>query len=148
VLLGWPREALVAVPIFVGALAVDLVSKQWVVSNDGRLIFNDRSSELPLRVAMSLLAIGVALVLARLALMRGLGRQWGVWVGCGLLVAGTLANGVSALLWRQGVPDFISVGGGWMWNVADFEIAIGMTGGILSVGVSAIMLYVREVVAS
>ena len=146
-MLGWPREALVAVPIFVGAFAVDLVSKQVAVSHLGGVIFNDRSSELLLRSAMSLVAIGVAIVLARLALARGLGRQWGVWVGCGLLVAGTLGNGVSALLWRRGVPDFIFVGGGWVWNVADFEIAVGLTGGLLSVGVSAIVLYVREVVA-
>ena len=117
------------------------------MSHAGGLIFNDRPSELPLRLLMSLLAIGVAVVLVRVAAARGLGRQWGVWVGCSLLVAGTLANGVSALLWRQGVPDFINVGDGWVWNLADFEIAIGMTGGILSVAVSAIVLYVREAVA-
>jgi hypothetical protein len=143
----WPREAVVAVPVFVGAFAADLASKLFAVSRVDGVIFNDRSSELPLRVAMSLVAIAVAVVLARLASMRGLGRQWGVWAGCGLLVAGTLANGISALLWRRGVPDFISVGGGWVWNVADFEIAAGMTGGILSVAVSAIVLYVREAVA-
>lgn len=137
----------IAVPIFAAAVAADLLSKQWAVSHAGGLIFNDRPSELPLRLLMSLLAIGVAVVLVRVAAARGLGRQWGVWVGCSLLVAGTLANGVSALLWRQGVPDFINVGDGWVWNLADFEIAIGMTGGILSVAVSAIVLYVREAVA-
>ena len=61
-----------------------------------------------------------------------------------LLVAGVLANGISPLLWAHGVPDFIAVGGGWVWNLADFEIAIGMTGGILSVGVSAVVVYARE----
>jgi hypothetical protein len=62
-------------------------------------------------------------------------------------VAGILANGISPLLWARGVPDFIGVGGGWVWNVADFEIAIGLTGGILSVAFSAVVLYTRERVA-
>ena len=62
---------------------------------------------------MSLVAIGVAVALARGAAMRGLGRQWGVGVGCALLVAGVLANGVSALIWSRGVPDFIDMGDGW-----------------------------------
>jgi hypothetical protein len=61
-----------------------------------------------------------------------------------LLVAGVLANGVSSLLWARGVPDFIDVGDGWVWNVADFEIAIGLTGGLLSIGLSAIVVYARE----
>ena len=79
--------------------------------------------------------------------MRGLGRQWGVWVGCTLLVAGVLANGVSALIWSRGVPDFIDMGDGWIWNVADLEIAVGLSGGILSVAVSALGVYAREKVA-
>jgi lipoprotein signal peptidase len=93
---------------------------------------------------MSAAAIGVAWLLARLASMRGLGRQWGLWVGCGLLVAGVLGNGISSLLWARGIPDFIDVGGGWAWNLADFEIAFGMSGGLLSVFVSAFVLYGRE----
>jgi lipoprotein signal peptidase len=118
--------------VFVGAFAADLVSKQWAVAHAGRLIFNDSASALPFRCLMSFVAIAVALILARLAALRGLGRQWGVWIGCALLVAGVLANGISPLLWAQGVPDFIDVRGGWVWNVADFEIAIGLAGGILS----------------
>lgn len=144
---GWhsDRVALrVAILVFAGAVAADLLSKQWAVSHSGSLIYNGRSSELPLRVLMSLVALAVALVLARLAALRGLGRQWGVWLGATLLVAGVLANGVSPLLWEHGVPDFIAVGGGWVWNLADFEIAVGMTGGILSVGISAVVVYARE----
>jgi hypothetical protein len=38
--------------------------------------------------------------------------SWGLWIGVPLLVAGTLANGVSSLRWTQGVPDFIDVQGG------------------------------------
>jgi lipoprotein signal peptidase len=71
----------------------------------------------------------------------------GEWVGCGLLAAGILANGISPLLWNQGVPDFIDVRGGWVWNLADFEIAIGLTGGLLSVVLSAVVVYTRERVA-
>lgn len=137
----------VAIPVFVGALAVDLLSKQWAVSHAGGLIFNGTPSELPLRAMMSLVAIAVGFVLARLAALRGLGRQWGVWIGCALLVAGILANGISPLLWTRGVPDFIEVSGGWVWNVADFEIAIGLAGGILSVAFSAVVVYARERVA-
>ena len=96
---------------------------------------------------MSLVAIAVGYVLARVAASRGLGRQWGVWIGCALLVAGILSNGISPLLWAKGVPDFIAVNGGWVWNVADFEIAIGLTGGILSVAFCALVVYARERVA-
>jgi len=131
--------------VFVTAFAADLLTKQWAVSNGNVLVvFNNRSSQLPFRVSMCLVAIVVAWGLTRLAAMRGLGRQWGVWVGCGLLVAGVLGNGVSSLLWARGIPDFINVGGGWFWNLADFEIAIGMSGGLLSVAFSAFVLYGRE----
>jgi lipoprotein signal peptidase len=137
----------VATAVFLGAFAADLVSKQWAVAHAGGLIFNGTPSHLPFRVLMSIVAVAVGFVLARAAALRGLGRQWGVWIGCALLVAGILANGVSPLLWARGVPDFIDVRGGWVWNVADFEIAIGLTGGLLSVVFSAIVVYTREKVA-
>jgi lipoprotein signal peptidase len=133
--------------VFVGAIAVDLLSKQWAVVHGNVLIFNAAPSALPLRLLMSLVAIAVGFVLARIAAQRGLDRQWGVWIGCALLVAGILANGISPLLWTQGVPDFIAVNGGWVWNIADFEIAIGLTGGILSVAFCAVVVYARERVA-
>jgi signal peptidase (SPase) II len=137
-----------AILVFLGAFAADLLSKQWAISHADGLVFNDTPSELAQRALMSIVAIAVGIVLARLAARRGLGRQWGVWIGCALLVAGVLANGISALLWARGVPDFIDVSGGWVWNVADFEIAIGLAGGILSVGISAVFVYARERVAS
>ena len=132
------------VPVFVVAVMVDLLSKVWATSHAGLLVYHHTPSELPRRVVMSLVAIGVATLLARAATLRGLGRLWGVWIGCALLVAGVLSNGVSALLWSRGVPDFIDVGDGWIWNVADFEIGIGMTGGILSVAFTALAVYARE----
>jgi lipoprotein signal peptidase len=137
----------VAAVVFVAAFAADLLTKQWATVHAGTLVFNDKPSELPLRVLMSLVAIAVAVVLGRFAARRGLGRQWGLWIGAALLVAGTLSNGVSALIWVQGVPDFINVRGGWVWNVADFEIAVGMAGGILSVAVCAVVMFMRETVA-
>lgn len=133
--------------IFFAAFAADLLSKRWAVAHDDGLIFNDSRSDLPFRALMSLVALAVGFGLARLAARRGLGRQWGVWVGCSLLVAGILANGISPLLWDRGVPDFIGVSGGWVWNVADFEIAIGLAGGLLSVALSAVVVYARERVA-
>jgi lipoprotein signal peptidase len=133
--------------VFFAAFAADLVSKQWAVEHADRVIFNHTPTELPFRLLMSLVAVAVGLVIARLALRRGLGRQWGVWIGCALLVAGILANGISPLLWDRGVPDFIDLHGGWSWNVADFEIAIGLVGGILSVAFSAVAVYARERVA-
>ena len=137
----------VVIPVFLGAFATDLLSKQWAVVHSDVLIFNGAPSELPRRALMSLVAIAVGFALARIAARRGLGRQWGVWIGCALLVSGILANGVSPLLWARGVPDFISVSGGWAWNVADFEIAIGLAGGILSVAFRAVVVYTRERVA-
>ncbi len=137
---AWRLAALV----FVGAFTADLVSKRWAVANSSALVFNHAPSHLAYRVLMSFVAIGVGFILVRLAAHRGLGRQWGVWIGCALLVAGILSNGISPLLWARGVPDFIDVRGGWAWNVADFEIAIGLAGGLLSVALSAIAVYARE----
>ena len=137
----------VAVQVFVAAFAVDLLSKRWAVSHVDRLVYNTKPSELAFRIAISALTVGGAAVMAWLAAKRGLGRQWGLCVGAALLVAGILANGVSPLLWERGVPDFIHMQGGWVWNVADFEIAVGLTGGILSVAVNAIVVYARETVA-
>jgi lipoprotein signal peptidase len=138
--------ARVVLPVFVAAFVVDLLSKQWAVGHADGLVFNNKPSELPLRVFVALVTIAGAFVLGWLAALRGLGRQWGLWIGVALLVAGILANGVSALLWARGVPDFIDVRG-WVWNVADFEIAVGLTGGILSLGVTALVVYTRETVA-
>jgi lipoprotein signal peptidase len=130
--------------VFIWAFAADLASKEWAVGHANSLIFNRTPSHLPFRVLMSFLAIAVGFFLAWIAARRGLGRQWGVWTGCALLVAGILANGISPLIWSRGVPDFIDVRGGWVWNVADFEIALGLTGGLLSVVLSAVVVYTRE----
>ena len=134
----------VAVPVFAAAFAADLLSKTWMVRSSHDIVFNSRANDVLPRVVMSAVAIVVAVALTRLARWRGLGRTWGLWVGCALLVAGILANGISPFLWSRGVPDFIHVSGGWVWNVADFEIAVGMTGGLLSIVVGAGCIYARE----
>ena len=134
----------VAIPVFAAAFAADLLTKTWMVRSSQDIVFNTRANDLPRRLVMSVVAITVAVALTRLARWRGLGRTWGAWVGCALLVAGILANGVSPFLWSRGVPDFIHVSGGWVWNVADFEIALGMTGGLLSIVVGAGFVYARE----
>ena len=54
-----------------------------------------------------------------------------------------VGNGISPLLWHRGVPDFVYLGG-WVWNVADFEISFGLVGGLASIFVSAAVAYGRE----
>jgi lipoprotein signal peptidase len=133
--------------VFATALAVDLLTKEWAIGHTPLIVYNTKPAELPRRVLMSVVAIGVAAGLAQLASRRGLGRQWGVVIGCGLLVAGIAGNGISAVLWSHGVPDFLDFGDRWAWNLADVEIGIGLTGGILSVAVSAVAAYAREKLA-
>lgn len=133
----------VAGAVFVAAVVADLLSKEWAVSHGQFIVFNHAPAQLPRRLLMSLVAIGAAFVLARVAATRGLGRQWGVALGCALLVAGIFSNGVSALVWNRGVPDFVHVAGGWM-NFADFEILVGLIGGALSVVVGALAVFARE----
>jgi Signal peptidase (SPase) II len=137
----------VTILVFFGAVSADLLSKAWAVAHPDGLTFNSSPDDLSFRIVMSFVAVAVCFALARLAALRGLGRQWGVWTGCALLVAGTLANGISPLLWARGVPDFIDLNGGWVWNVADFEIALGLAVGIPSVALSAVLVYSREKVA-
>jgi lipoprotein signal peptidase len=134
----------IAVAVFAWAFGVDLLTKQWAFAHDEVVIFNRKPTELPLRLLACALAIGFAFALARIAAWRGLGAQWGVWAGCALVAAGILANGVSPLFWAQGVPDFIGVGGGWFWNLADFEIAIGTPVALTSVAIAAVLTYARE----
>jgi hypothetical protein len=42
------------------------------------------------------------------------------------------------------VPDFIRPGGQYIWNVADFAIGLGLTGGMVAVGATAVIAFVRE----
>lgn len=137
----------VLVGVFAVAFAADLATKEWAVAGGRDVLYHDAASRLPLRVLLGVVTVTAAFAIDRVARLRGLAPQWGAWIGCALLVSGTLANGVSALLWRQGIPDFIDVGGGWVWNVADFEIAIGLAGGLLSVAVSAALAYGATVAA-
>ena len=44
--------------------------------------------------------------------------------------------------------DFIYVSGGWVWNVADFEIVFGLLGTAAAVVVAATLAYVRGRVVS
>lgn len=128
-------------------LGVDLGTKvvaTVVDRGDGWLVYNDTPSPgLLHRSAMSLVAIAATVVLARLAHWRGMGQIWGGWIGCGLLVGGIMGNGLSPLVWSPGVPDFIHLGE-WVWNVADFAIGIGLGGGLVSIGLAGVAVYVRE----
>jgi hypothetical protein len=128
------------------AFCADLLTKSYAVTHlsTAALVFNHKPAELPKRIAMCVIAIAVAAVLAHFARQRGIGRIWGAWIGVGLLVAGVLGNGISTYLWSRGVPDFFNVAGDEYWNLADFEIAIGLTGGIVSIAATAILAYVRE----
>lgn len=137
--------ALLSATVFAWALTADLVSKAWTVAHQGSVpvIFNHASpARYAGRVAMSIVALAVTYALARAARWRGYGQIWGTWIGAGLLVAGVAGNGVSSLLWSRGVPDFIPVGPE-AWNLADFEIAVGLTGGLLSTLLPVLAAYVR-----
>jgi Na+/phosphate symporter len=133
---------------FLFAFGVDLGTKVVAVLIDGGqgwLVYNGTESPgIGRRTLMSLVAVAATVLLARLARWRGIGRIWGAWVGCGLLVAGIMGNGVSRLIWAEGVPDFIHLGDRWVWNVADFAIGFGLTGGVASIAVAALGAWVRE----
>jgi hypothetical protein len=90
------------------------------------------------------LAVIVMYGLALGAHRLGIGRLWGGWIGVGLLTGGVLSNGVSYWIWDGGVPDFIRPGGQYIWNVADFAIGLGLTGGMVAVGAAAVIAFVRE----
>jgi lipoprotein signal peptidase len=127
---------------FCVALCADLLTKAAAV---GRVpvIYNDKPGELLRRLVMSIVAVAVVVLLTRLAAWRGIGRIWGAWIGVGLLVGGIAGNGASRLIWVRGVPDFIDMGP-QMWNLADFMIGLGLTGGVLSIAVSAVLAFTRE----
>jgi hypothetical protein len=131
---------------FAVALAADLASKTLAIAWDvdgNVVVYNDRPGMLVLRVLMTLVAIIVTYVLTRGAEKLAIGRIWGAWIGVGLLAAGVLGNGVSSIIWSRGVPDFIHTPA-YVWNLADFEISFGVTGGILSVVVAALSAFIRE----
>jgi lipoprotein signal peptidase len=93
---------------------------------------------------MCAVAVAVVVGLTQLAQWRGLGTLWGAWIGVGVLAGGIVGNGISPALWEYGVPDFISMPGGWVWNVADFEIGLGILGGLGSIAAGAAVAYLRE----
>ena len=141
---GLDRAAAAGAAAFLLALAADLLTKAWAVTRGG-VVYNDaHAGDFPRRVVMSFVALAVTAVIAGIGRRHGFGRLWGAWVGAGMLVAGVLGNGLSRFIWSRGVPDFIHTSSPDIWNLADFEIAIGLTGGILSLAVAAIAAYARE----
>src|SRR5579862_1830129 len=140
------RAPLAGLVVCATAFSADLLSKTLAVFQlpAGKVVYDPKPAELQWRGLMCAVALAVTVALAAIARRRGIGRIWGAWVGLGLLVAGVLANGVSSYLWSRGVPDFLDPGGNDFWNLADFEIAIGLTGGIVSIAVTAALAYARE----
>jgi lipoprotein signal peptidase len=140
------RSAAVCASAFACALTLDLLTKFYAVARlhgPHGIVFNDRPHDLAMRLDVSLLTIAAVFLLERAARRRGFGRLLLPWIGVGILTGGTIGNGVSTYLWSAGVPDFIRVEGGWMWNVADFEIVAGLLGTALSLVVSAVYAYAR-----
>jgi hypothetical protein len=132
--------------IFALALGIDLGSKVLAIAydTDGKVVvYNDRPGMLLLRIVMSLVAVAVTYLLTRGAQRLAIGRLWGAWIGAGLLAGGVMGNGISSLIWSRGVPDFIHTPA-YVWNLADFEISFGVTGGLLSVVIAALSAFVRE----
>ncbi|MDX6468341.1 MAG: hypothetical protein QOF75_144 [Gaiellaceae bacterium] len=141
------RAAGAGLAAFVFIVCVDLGTKGLVdaTAAPGVVVFNHtRGGDLPQRLAMSLVAVAVMYGLAHGARRLGIGRLWGGWIGVGLLTGGVLSNGVSYWIWDGGVPDFIRPGGQYIWNVADFAIGLGLTGGMVAVGAAAVIAFVRE----
>jgi Signal peptidase (SPase) II len=138
------RAALAGVGALLLALGLDLGSKAWAVSNDAVAWNDSHRGDFWRRVVMCVVAIVVTYLLARGARRLGIGRLWGAWIGAGLLVGGTLGNGLSFFIWSRGVPDFVPTTSPDLWSVADFEIALGLAGGVLSIGVAAVIAYLRE----
>ena len=129
--------------------ALDLGTKTYAIWHGGLglVVYNDvHAGDFGRRVVMSAIAIAVTYVFADVARRRGIARLWGAWIGAGLLVGGVMANGVSQLIWSRGVPDFIHVYSlsPDVWNVADFEIAWGLVGGLASIVAAALYAYVRD----
>jgi len=135
---------LVAAIFIVWTLTLDLGTKALMVANEDSVIvvYNARDGRFAARIVMSLAALAATAALSKLARWRGYPEIWGLWIGTGLLVGGVLGNGVSRLLFPRGVPDFILVGRD-AWNLADFAIGVGTTGGILSLFATALVAYVR-----
>lgn len=121
-----------SLPLFASAgavLVVDLATKALAVQDPARfgagVIHNP---ELPHLLERALVIVATVIVIALLSLAaqrRGIGPIPAVWVAGGLLVGGVLGNGISGVIWRAGVPDFIDRGAR-MWNLADFSIGLGM----------------------
>ena len=140
------RGASICSGAFAVAFTLDLLTKLFAVAwlaGPSEIIYNDRPHDMAMRLDVCVVTVGVVYLLERVAVRRGIGRLWAAWVCVGVLVAGTLGNGVSSYLWAAGVPDFIHVGGGWLWNVADFEIVFGLLGTAASIVGSAVVAYVR-----
>jgi hypothetical protein len=145
---GLDRAAAAGGLVCVLAVGADLLTKTYAVDTGrlGLVAYNDtHAGDFARRVAMSVVAVAFAAAITAAARRHALGRQWGAWVGTGLLVGGVLANGLSSFIWSHGVPDFIHLYSlsPDVWDVADFEIAIGLTGGIASVALAAVVAYAR-----
>jgi hypothetical protein len=145
------RAAGAGLAAFLFIVFVDLGTKGYAdfTTSDGFVVFNHtRSADLPQRFGMSLLAVAVMYALALGAYRLRIGRLWGGWIGVGLLTGGVLSNGVSYLIWNGGVPDFIRPRGDFIWNIADFAIGLGLSGGMIAIAATALLAFVRERLAA
>jgi signal peptidase (SPase) II len=136
----------VSLSAFACAIAVDVATKAYAVGHAAgpdAILYNHRPGNLFVRLWVSALTVLAVYVLEQLGRRRGLGPLWAAWAAVGVLAGGTLSNGVSSLLWRNGVPDFIHLSGGWVWNVADFEIVFGLLGTAAAIVLTAVLAYVR-----
>jgi lipoprotein signal peptidase len=140
------RSALTCGVAFAVALSLDLLTKVYAVaylSGPHGLVYNNRPHDLAIRLDVSALTIAAVFLIEHFGRRRGLGRLWGAWICIGVLIAGTLGNGVSSYIWARGVPDFIRLPDGWMWNIADFEIVAGLVGAALSIVANALIAFGR-----
>jgi len=148
-LAAFDRAAVTGAVVLVVAVSADLGSKVFAVSHGGfgTVVYNDtHDGDFVRRVVMSLVALAFTCGAAVVARQRGIGRLWGAWIGAGLLIGGVLSNGLSQFIWARGTPDFIhfySLSPD-VWNIADFEIWWGLTGGLVSIAIAALIAFARE----
>jgi predicted ABC-type sugar transport system permease subunit len=115
----WPLHLGLTATAAAAACLLDLGTK-WAATTSSldRVRFNDR----PPGQLVPFLAVVIALLVA-----TSLAGSVPLDLAAGLLAGGAIGNIASALVWREGIPDFIPAYG-VLLNVGDLAMALGIAG--------------------